>query len=205
MSTLWMNEFAAVGAADVEAFGRGGQLPRRNASIYDRAGNAGQVSGSRRVLQVMVVDDKQHMAKATIRLVRRWGHAACVAHDRLSAHGLAAARNPDVVLLDMDMPHMDACQVARQLWLEFLRKDCLIIGIMKRIDEPRRQQSVAAGINLLLDKPADAAVVETLLMLECVRASRRCTDTAPNRVAVGLCEVVHQKPFFDGRKGDLRC
>jgi CheY-like chemotaxis protein len=121
----------------------------------------------------LVVDDEQESADALGELVGHCGHAACVALDGLAALRVAAAQNPDVVLLGMEMQLMDGCPVARHLRLDFPRKECLVIAVTKRADDVRREQCVEAGIDLVLTKPVNTSVVETLLLLECVRVNRR--------------------------------
>ena len=80
---------------------------------------------------------------------------------------------PDVVLLDMETPLMDGCQVAKHLRSDYLSEDCLIIAFAEWVDDASRKPCLEAGIDLLLSKPVDRDVVETLLMLECVRVNRR--------------------------------
>jgi len=76
------------------------------------------------------------------------------------------------VLLDVAMPLMNGFEVARQLRLDFLRKDCFLIAVTGGGDEDERQQCIEAGIDLVLIKPVEPAVLETLLMLECERMNR---------------------------------
>ena len=73
----------------------------------------------------------------------------------------------------METPLMDGCQVAKHLRSDYVREDCLIIAFAEWVDDARRKLCVEAGIDLLLSKPVDPYVVETLLMLECVRVNRR--------------------------------
>jgi CheY-like chemotaxis protein len=97
---------------------------------------------------------------------------------------VAAAWHPDVVLLDMDTPLMDGCQVAKHLRSDYLSEDCLIIAFAQCVDDARREPCLEAGIDLLLSKPVDRDVVETLLMLECVRVNRRRAREAVNELTL---------------------
>jgi CheY-like chemotaxis protein len=96
---------------------------------------------------------------------------------------VAAAQHPDVVVLDIEMPLMDGCQVARQLRRDFSRKECLIVAVTERADHERGLQCQAAGIDLVLIKPVNSSVVETILMLECERVNRSRTNSATGRAA----------------------
>jgi CheY-like chemotaxis protein len=171
-----MCELAPTEVAISDAFRRN-QLACRQALTHDRASRVGLVTGEWRTLRVLVVDDEQSAADRLVGLVGRWGHAPCLAYDGASGLKVAATQHPDVVLLDLDMPFMDGYEVARQLRLDFPRTKCFIIGITAWADEQCRQQCGAADIDLVLVKPVDPPVLETLLMLECQRLHRARTDS----------------------------
>jgi CheY-like chemotaxis protein len=147
----------------------------------------------------LVVDDEQDTADALMWLVRRWGHAARLAYDGVDALQAAADQFPDVVLLDIEMPFMDGCQVARRLRLDFPGKECFIIAVTGRTDDKRRQQCTAAGIDLVLFKPVDPTIVETLLLLECELANRSRTDNGPDTSSSS--RITSKKPSVDERDG----
>jgi CheY-like chemotaxis protein len=168
----------------------------RKASTRGRVSRVGHVCASRRVLRVLVVDDEQDTTDGLVKLLCRWGHAARKAYDGLAALRVAADQHPDVVLLDLELPLMDGCQVAKQLRLNFSREECFIIAVAGRADDKRRQQCLEAGIDLLLIKPVDPEVMETLLLLECVRMNRLqrqsvvadCSRAAAATRAFGRCD-----------------
>ena len=68
-----------------------------------------------RMLRVLVVDDNRDCADSLSMLVNLWGHDVQTAYDGAAALEMTVARQPDVVLLDLSMPKMDGCQMARQL------------------------------------------------------------------------------------------
>jgi two-component system CheB/CheR fusion protein len=123
-------------------------------------------------LRVLVVDNDQEMADELAWWLHCCGHNPRIAYEGHDALRVAAKQQPQLVLLNLEMPHMDGCRVARQLRLDFPRNECLIIGVTWRTDEDRRRQSVEAGIDLLLIRPLDLWLVETLLMLESARTQR---------------------------------
>lgn len=129
-------------------------------------------SNSLRLLQVLVVDDEHDTTDVMGMLVRRWGHACQLAYDGATALCMASAVRPDIVLLDIEMPGMDGCEVARRLRRDLSAANCLIVGIMGRVDEDRRHYCDDAGFDLVLLKPVDPTVLETLLVLECTRVNR---------------------------------
>jgi CheY-like chemotaxis protein len=139
----------------------------------DRAVRIGRVSAGRSSLRVLIIDDGLEAMTTLIKLIRGWGHAADRIHDACTALQVAASQQPELVLLDLETPFMDGCQVGRQLRVELPTQDCLIVAVATAVDGELRQQSVDAGIDMVLSKPIDLSVIETLLVLECIRADRR--------------------------------
>ena len=125
----------------------------------------------RRPLRVLIVGDERKSINSLVRLVRLSGHAARVARGGFIE--LAAARRADVVLLDMDSVR-DGCQLAGCL----PPGKHLTIAVMAPADDERRQDCIAAGIDVLLMKPVDPEVLETLLFLESEHTNRRRELTA---------------------------
>jgi len=160
-----------------DAFNRN-QVLRRQPATAGGASEAVHDGAGRRVLRVLVIDDDQDTADGLVWLVRRWGHAARVAYDGGIALQVAADQRPDVVLLDLEMPLMDGCQFATQLRLNFPRTECFIIVVTGDTDERGRRQCLEAGIDLVLIKPVNSSIVETLLMQVRQRLDRSPTEGA---------------------------
>jgi len=179
MAAFWMCELAPTEIAGSDAFNRN-QLACRKALTHDRASKVGRISAPLRVLRVLIIDDDQDTTDGLVRLVRRWGHVVQFAYDGAAGLKVAAAQNPDVVLLNFAMPQMDGCQVARQLRLDFPKKVCFVIAVTGSADEDCRRQCSEASIDLVLIKPVQSSVLETMLMLECVRVNRSRTDNRPS-------------------------
>lgn len=156
---------------------------RRKPEIWERVTPNGQRPRSWRALRVLIVDEQQDMSGGLLRLVRRWGHAARMAHHGLAALIAAADQHPDVVLLDLELPSMDGRQVASQLRLGAPQSDNLIIALADWTDDERCRQCRASGIDLVLVNPVDTDVVKTLLLLEFMRLNRlKCRPQATNSI-----------------------
>jgi len=181
MAAVCLCESALTEVVSSEAFNRN-QLVFRQSLTHDR------VIIGEGMLRVLVVDDDEDTADGLVWLVRRWGHAARIAYDGGIALQVAADQRPNVVLLDVEMPVIDGCQVARQLRLAFPRRECFIIALTGGTDERGRRQCLEAGIDLVLIKPVDSSVVETLLMLECERVNQSQTYD-PIRLADHAAEI----------------
>ncbi|HUP92804.1 MAG TPA: ATP-binding protein [Solimonas sp.] len=68
-----------------------------------------------RCLRVLVVDDNQDAADSLSSLLQLLGHQAEVAYDGLNALRVAGDLRPELVLLDIGLPHLDGYEVARRL------------------------------------------------------------------------------------------
>lgn len=64
---------------------------------------------------VLIVDDAADVADSLAELVSLIGHSVRVAYDGNAALSEIAQSMPDVVLLDLNMPHMDGFEVARRI------------------------------------------------------------------------------------------
>src|SRR5262245_43137038 len=66
-------------------------------------------------LCVLVADDNRDAADSSELLVRLWGYRAVVVDDGKSALAEARLHRPAAALLDIAMPGLDGCEVARLL------------------------------------------------------------------------------------------
>jgi CheY-like chemotaxis protein len=116
-----------------------------------------------RPLTVLVVDDDRDTADSTSDLMRLWGHRALVAYDGPSALALYDAFRPGVVLLDVDMPKVDGCEVARRLRRDYPQDGALIVAVSGwgRVEDCRR--CTEAGVDRFLIKPTDPDELHRLL------------------------------------------
>jgi CheY-like chemotaxis protein len=139
------------------------------------------------LLRVLIVDDQRDMTDILAMLVWRWGHEVQGTYDSATALRMAARHAPDVVVLDLAMPHLDGFQVAERLRGDTRLRDCFVIAITGYADTATWLRCHEVGIDLLLIKPVDPSIVETLLMLECERVNRswtansRATEPSPQR------------------------
>jgi CheY-like chemotaxis protein len=116
-------------------------------------------------LRVLVADDWRDAADALCILVRSWGHEVRVAYDGAAALDVASAFHPCVLLLDIAMPKVDGCQLARQLRRQPRFKDALFVAITGYADEAHRLLWEEAFDHYLV-KPSEPSALEQLLLLE---------------------------------------
>ena len=168
MTAFWMCELSPS-----DAFNRN-QLLCREQLLRTRVRAEGRQAPARmRTLQVLVVGTQKKEADDLARQVDGWGYAVRVAHEIETALKVAADQEPDVILLDLAPPLAKGYDAARQLRLRLPQAKCFLIATaMGRPADECPEQCSQAGIDLLLVKPVDPSVLETLLMLERERLNR---------------------------------
>jgi len=119
-----------------------------------------------RPLRVLVIDDEQDTAEATSRLIRLWGHDVRKATSAKAGLEEAVAYRPDFLLLDIGMPMMDGCELARQLRSDARLRGCFIAVITGYGSAQQRRRCQEAGVDLFLVKPVNPTILEFLLALE---------------------------------------
>jgi len=68
-------------------------------------------------------------------------------------------------------------QTVQQMRSELARPDCLIVALIRHAGREHRRECREMGIDLVLVKPVELAVMETLLLLECTRKNRLRTES----------------------------
>jgi CheY-like chemotaxis protein len=134
------------------------------------------------LLRVLIVDDYRASADTMAMLVDVWGHDVRRAYDGTTGLALAAAYQPDVLLLDIIMPGVSGLELALQVRRQARLNDCLMIAVTGRADAGHRLQCEEAGIDLFLLKPANLSFLRTLLMVESEYRLRSRQDTATYNV-----------------------
>jgi signal transduction histidine kinase/CheY-like chemotaxis protein len=113
--------------------------------------------------KVLVVDDNVDAVEALATLLRLWGHDVRVAHDGLAALETVKEFLPDVILLDLTLPHLDGHEVARRiLQAEWKPKPNLIAVSGNGQDEDYRRCR-DSGFDRLLVKPVDPEELERIV------------------------------------------
>ncbi len=121
-------------------------------------------------LRVLIVDDCRDAADSLAWLVKLWGYAPAVAYDGPSALALASAEPPAAALLDLGLPGMDGCEVARRLRAMPGAARALLIAVTGHGGEGVVRRCYEAGIDLHFVKPYD--VVELWRALHSALAAR---------------------------------
>jgi len=113
--------------------------------------------------RVLVVDDNEDSAASLAALLRLAGHVVTMAHDGRAALAAADRFRPDVMLLDLGMPHLDGFEVCRQVRRSPWGRSVLLIAQTGWGQERDRRRTREAGFDWHLTKPVDHLELQRLL------------------------------------------
>ena len=167
--------------------GRGG----RNAELQGERMNA---TAGESGLRVLVVDDEQSILDFVEMGLQYEGFVVELAQDGPSALAAVAARRPDMVVLDLNLPCLDGLEVCRRLRTS---SDVPIIMLTARGEVDERVEGLEAGADDYLPKPFKFK--ELLARIRAVL--RRRAGTVERILRFGKLELNRdtREVFLDGR------
>jgi PAS domain S-box-containing protein len=132
------------------------------------------------LLRVLVVDDNRDAANSLEALIQSMGQDVRVAYDGESGLRLAQSFHPDVVLLDIGLPHISGYDVAHELRKDRATKPPLLVAVTGWGQEADRQRAAEAGFDHHFVKPVSEAALRSVLS-EAAREVLRSTTDDPSR------------------------
>jgi PAS domain S-box-containing protein len=117
------------------------------------------IKNSRRVL---IADDNEDAANTLAILVELMGHEVQVVYGGRAAISAAESFLPDVALIDLGMPDIDGCAVAKAIKNESWGSDVYLVALTGWGQEKDRLRTTAAGFHQHLTKPVDSAKIMAL-------------------------------------------
>ena len=114
-------------------------------------------------LRALIADDSLSVRRALEQLLTDSGFEVFAARDGLEALALIKESNPDILLLDLEMPRMNGLEVAAFVRKESDIRDVPIIMITSRTSDKHVQMAKAAGVNDILSKPYSEDILLDLI------------------------------------------
>jgi len=149
---------------------------------------------------ILVVDDEPRIAQIARDYLERAGYTVTTAGNGADALAIARTRHPDLIVLDLGLPHVDGLDVTRAL-----RKhsNVPIIMLTARVEESDKLVGLELGADDYMTKPFSPRE-----LVARVRAVFRRTDAASDRAEVIRAgEVTLDRPRMQaevaGRRLDL--
>ena len=105
--------------------------------------------------KVLVIEDNEQNLYLMTFLLKHHGYEVVQARDGLSAIQIAIQTNPDLILLDIQLPEMDGYAVARRIRSQSAFADVPIIAVTSYAMVGDREKSLEAGCSGYIEKPID--------------------------------------------------
>ena len=117
--------------------------------------------------RVLVVDDNKDAADSLAMLLRLQGQNVSTAYDGPSALVQAEREPPAIAFLDLGMPQMDGCELARAFRARSELQHVELVAVTGWGQPEDRQRTAAAGFDHHLVKPIEAQALYRLLEEPC--------------------------------------
>ena len=148
----------------VGATNDGAELPMKSDTALDGPSTAMPYAApAREVVRVMVVDDHVDSLLSVGRLLRVLGYDVRAARDGIEALSCAARFHPDVSLIDLSLPGLDGCDVARRMRALEATRDTRLIAMTGWATEESEALTREAGFDLHLVKPLSVGALTDAL------------------------------------------
>ena len=99
---------------------------------------------------ILVIEDDESVSQLIRLYLAHEGYRAVTAKDGIKGLNLARSENPDLILLDLNLPGMDGSEICRSLRGE---SDVPIIMVTARVDEDERLKGLDLGADDYVTKP----------------------------------------------------
>ncbi|HLX27540.1 MAG TPA: PAS domain S-box protein [Casimicrobiaceae bacterium] len=151
--------------------GRGSEfivtLPAAAATDRSVSGGSPDASASPGVAarRIVIVDDNRDASESLATLLRLGGHHVSLAFEASTGLGLIETLRPDVALLDIGLPGMNGCEIARRLRASGCN---VLLAAITGFGAPEdRERSREAGFDHHFVKPVDPQALERLIESIC--------------------------------------
>ncbi|MEO8453120.1 MAG: response regulator, partial [Gemmatimonadota bacterium] len=105
--------------------------------------------------RILVVDDHEPNRQLLADILEMQDHVVITATSGAEALASVAERQPDLILLDVNMPDIDGLEVCRRLRADLETASLPIILVTSLTHREHRLDGIAAGANDYLTKPID--------------------------------------------------
>lgn len=175
----------------------GGQMTRSNPIIFHPGPTPISAKPSVATASVLVVDDNAGNRDLLVRRLTRDGHTVFEAKDGASALQAWRERQPDVVLLDVQMPDLDGYSILLQAKADPALRDAAVIMVSGFDQQEGIARCIEAGAEDYLIKPFNpvllrarvAACLEKQQLREQERQTHRALEQSQARLLAELAEA----------------
>jgi two-component system cell cycle response regulator DivK len=132
----------------------GGVRNRRRLDVLPRSpGQRRTTSGERMTKRILVVEDQEDNRRIVRDLLRHAGFEVIEVGDGEQALSATAAQRPDVILMDIQLPHLDGYEATRRIKANPVLKHIPIIVVTSYALSGDEAKARAAGCDAYMAKP----------------------------------------------------
>jgi CheY-like chemotaxis protein len=132
-------------------------------SIAQPNGDEQELSQQSSCRRILVVDDNRDAAMSLAMMLKLMGNETKTAHDGFEALEIAAAFQPDLILMDIGMPRLNGHETARRIRAQPWGKSVVLVALTGWGQEEDRRKSDDAGFDLHMTKPIEPTLLQKLL------------------------------------------
>lgn len=126
----------------------------------DFGGDLGIEAGRLHDVRLLIVDDDEPSAQVAARVLRRSGFRDVrTVSDSRTVLALFTEYAPDLLILDVRMPHLDGFSVLRQVRTRFAGEYLPVLVVTGDADDATRRQALGQGATDFLTKPYDPSEI----------------------------------------------
>jgi len=118
--------------------------------------------------RVLVVEDNRDAADSTVMLLESWGHEAKAAYSAAECIAVAKEFDPDIVLMDIGLPHKNGFTAKRELDVDCPGIRVVALTGFTQADIVRRSRNEGFADHLL--KPAPPEELKDVVDHQCALA-----------------------------------
>ncbi len=118
---------------------------------------------SSRALRIVLVEDNADIRETVTQLLESWGNNVQTADSGPGGAELILTVRPDVALVDIGLPELDGCDVARRVRLALPPEQLRLVAMTGYGQQSDRERILRAGFDLHLIKPVTAQTLRTAL------------------------------------------
>ena len=126
--------------------------------------------------RILVVDDDPNIVFLLTSLLEEKGYHVLTAANGEIALDCALTDSPDLILLDINLPHLDGMKVCAKLRKNPVTRQIPVIFLTGNNSSDRLEQAIDVGANDFLGKPISS--VELFVRIQAMLQTRHISDTA---------------------------
>lgn len=113
--------------------------------------------------KLLLIDDNEMNLDMLSRRLQMRGHVVICAVNGVQGIGVANRERPDLILMDMSMPHLDGWEATKQLREAPLTKSIPVVAVTSHNMRGDQDKAIQAGCSAFVSKPVNFEKLEQVI------------------------------------------